>query len=165
MHLIIELKDGEGATLFWRSFQSQTEKQLHAVGMLTTRFLQRQLKRVAPRRTGAGARSIMARPASGQRVASGWLWRFFSRFYMLFTVTPGTRSHEIRPKRAKALRFFWAKGPRGPGIYFFKRVMHPGYKPPFDWRKAAIERTRHYLYGLLQKWGQQGRYRFTGILR
>ena len=33
------------------------------------------------------------------------------------------------------LKFYWARGPRGPGIYYFMRVMHPGIKPnPFPSR-------------------------------
>lgn len=40
----------------------------------------------------------------------------------------GTRPHIIRAKNASFLRFYWARGPRGAGIYFFRSVNHPGTK-------------------------------------
>lgn len=48
-------------------------------------------------------------------------------------ITKGTRPHVIRPKGpGYPLRFFWAKGPKGPGIYHYYSVNHPGTKPnPF----------------------------------
>lgn len=47
-------------------------------------------------------------------------------------VHEGTKAHIIAAKDAKALAFFWANGPRGPGLYFFKQVNHPGTWPhPF----------------------------------
>lgn len=153
MHLTVEIRGFKAACTFWQSLRDQADRQARAAGMVAASFLTKELRRVAPRRTGTGARSIAARPATGQRIAGGWVWRFFSRFYMLFTVPPGTRAHPIEAKRAQALRFFWQKGPRGPGIYFFKRVQHPGYKPPFDWRKVAVVRTQRSL-GRLMKGSQ-----------
>jgi hypothetical protein len=42
----------------------------------------------------------------------------------------GTRPHEIRPRRAGGvLRFRWAAGGNGSGVYFFRRVRHPGTRP------------------------------------
>ena len=50
----------------------------------------------------------------------------------------GTRPHEIRPVRAKALRFKW----HGKYVYF-KRVQHPGTKPnPFITRAQNNIRAR-----------------------
>ena len=44
-------------------------------------------------------------------------------------VQEGTKPHVIRPKGpGYPLRFFWAKGPRGPGIYRYMSVNHPGTK-------------------------------------
>jgi len=47
-------------------------------------------------------------------------------------ITLGTKKHfipkDIRPP-GKPLAFNWAKGPKGPGMYFFYRVLHPGTKP------------------------------------
>lgn len=43
-------------------------------------------------------------------------------------ITEGTRAHPIPAKNVDALKFYWAKGPQGPGIYFFKQVNHPGTK-------------------------------------
>jgi hypothetical protein len=38
----------------------------------------------------------------------------------------GTRPHVIRPRRAKALRFFWRKIDR---VVYFRQVNHPGTRP------------------------------------
>lgn len=40
-------------------------------------------------------------------------------------VHDGTRAHEIRPRYARALRFYW---PRVGGVVFRQRVWHPGYR-------------------------------------
>ena len=145
----VELRGANELDKSMRDYHRRIIRYLQVAGMLTASLLKLELKRVAPKKMGRGARSIRFKPAGGERLRDGWVWTFFSYFYMLFTVPPGTRPHLIRAKRAKALRFYWEKGPRGPGIYFFRQVMHPGYKPPFDWRLVAIERTRHHLPGLL----------------
>jgi len=44
-------------------------------------------------------------------------------------IVRGTKAHVIPARRAPALRFWWDKGPRGPDIYYFKSVNHPGTKP------------------------------------
>ncbi|WP_280505826.1 HK97 gp10 family phage protein [Nocardia farcinica] len=46
----------------------------------------------------------------------------------------GTRAHEIRPRHARALRFWW----RG-RLVFRKRVWHPGYKGNPFLRDAITE--------------------------
>lgn len=40
----------------------------------------------------------------------------------------GTRPHPIVARRVKFLKFWWDSGPRGAGVYFFRRVNHPGTK-------------------------------------
>lgn len=145
----IELRGVDELDKSMRDYHRRIIRYLRVAGMLTASSLTHELRRAAPKQTGRGVKSIDFKPLGGERLRDGWAWTFFSRDYMLFTIPPGTRPHLIRAKRAKALRFYWEKGPRGPGIYFFRKVMHPGYKPPFDWRLVAIERTRHYLPGLL----------------
>lgn len=49
----------------------------------------------------------------------------------------GARPHQIVPRNAQVLAFEWPK--RGPGVFFFKAVNHPGNKPhPFLTEAAAI---------------------------
>lgn len=65
-------------------------------------------------------------------------------------LTRGTRAHEIRPKGpGYPLRFYWAKGPKGPGVYHFMRVWHPGTRgKPFiasayrQWKPEAEAEMR-----------------------
>ena len=53
-------------------------------------------------------------------------------------ITQGTKAHFIRARRVRFLRFDWPKGPNGPGIYFFRKVNHPGTKPnPYHERATA----------------------------
>lgn len=153
MRFLIESLGLKEAETFWGRFERVIDTQVQAIGGEASALLGRELRRAAPRRTGAGARSIQRRPARGERVGPGhWLWRFFARHYLLFTVPPGTRPHPIQARRARALRFYWKKGPRGPGIYFFKRVQHPGYRPVFDWRRVAMQRARPQIQTLLKRW-------------
>lgn len=153
MNLVFKLLGDREAQQFWQRFDTRLATQVQAIGEQASAILVRALRKAAPRRTGAGARSIMRRPARGEKVRRlEWVWRIFARYYMLFTLPPGTRPHEIRPRRARALRFYWERGPRGPGIYFFSRVMHPGYKPEFDWRKVALEQAMPEILNLLKTW-------------
>lgn len=55
----------------------------------------------------------------------------------------GTKRHQITVKNAKSLRFFWANGPRGAGIYYFISVMHPGTKPNDFVGRAYAEAIPH----------------------
>jgi len=64
-------------------------------------------------------------------------------------ITGGTKAHIIRAKHAKALRFYWANGPHGAGMYSFRAVHHPGTKPnPYParaypkWKPEAHEQLR-----------------------
>lgn len=56
-------------------------------------------------------------------------------------ITGGTKAHLILPKRAKALRFFWANGPDGAKVYFFRWVWHPGTAAN-PWHYRAINYLR-----------------------
>lgn len=40
-------------------------------------------------------------------------------------IETGAKAHEIKAKNAPALAFLWPKV--GPGMFFFKRVQHPGF--------------------------------------
>lgn len=53
-------------------------------------------------------------------------------------VINGTVTHEIRAVHAPMLRFYWPDGFNGPGIYYFKRVTHPGTDPN-DFFHAQLE--------------------------
>jgi hypothetical protein len=69
--------------------------------------------------------------AGGRKVRLLWNKKY-ARF-----VEYGTRPHAIVARRASALRFFWRKGPAGPGTYFYRRVWHPGTRPyKFGWNAS-----------------------------
>lgn len=97
------------------------------------------LKARAPKRSGKFARGLVYR--TYDRGDYGWV-RVYStgeHRHLLKWIVGGTRPHPI-PKGGSAeqlakgypLRFYWEKGPNGPGIYHFWSVRHPGTKPnPF----------------------------------
>lgn len=87
----------------------------------------------APKRTGAYARSIKHQTyqrgdVTGFTVSSA---RPLGKY-----IQEGTRAHTIRARRGRVLRFYWAKGPRGAGVYFFRHVNHPGTKPNKFYQRA-----------------------------
>lgn len=92
----------------------------------------------ASRKTGCLQGSLVKRVE--ENPATGFVIRIISdttpcsptrTSYSLY-VHEGTQPHVIEPK-GKALSFWWANGPDGPGQYFFAGpVHHPGTKPnPF----------------------------------
>ena len=65
-------------------------------------------------------------------------------------IIEGTKRHVIIAKRAKVLAFFWLKGFKGPGMYFFRRVTHPGTKPN-PYHERAWRRVNPYARNILRK--------------
>jgi hypothetical protein len=92
----------------------------------------------APKRTGRFASRIAYRTFVEDDTIGfrGYVPRPLGRW-----IIQGTPPHLIRAQNGRFLRFFWQAGPRGPGLYFFRKVNHPGTKPnPFTDR--ANERFR-----------------------
>jgi hypothetical protein len=99
--------------------------------------LQTELRAQAPKKTGTfarGIRGLVYEDVGGQlklEMISGG-----GHAYLLPFIVGGTRPHII-PRGGSAemmakgypLRFYWANGPKGPGVYFFWHVHHPGTKP------------------------------------
>lgn len=91
------------------------------------------------KKTGTTSRTIAPRNVSehGAEVSAGAAAVF---------IEGGTRAHDIRPKRARALRFATGSGVRlsgrprkGAGVVFAKRVHHPGTKADPFLEPAAKE--------------------------
>jgi hypothetical protein len=90
----------------------------------------------APKRTGVYSQSIFYRTYQQQ---TGVELRGYSAKPLGNWIVEGTKPHVIRAVKAKMLRFFWEKGPKGPGIYFFYKVNHPGTKKNPFFSKALDE--------------------------
>jgi hypothetical protein len=60
--------------------------------------------------------------------------------YATFTIED-TQPHEIRARRAQALRFFWPghNGPGGSQPRFFQKVQHPGTSGTVDWYQPVVD--------------------------
>lgn len=69
-------------------------------------------------RSGRTLRSFSVR-------ASGMAATVESRFKVAHFLNVGTKAHDIRPRKATALRFYWAKAG---GMVSFSKVRHPGTK-------------------------------------
>lgn len=84
-------------------------------------------KRYVPKRTGKTAASIRRKNASMKRAT-------VKAVYTARIVMAGSKAHDIRPKRMRAVKFNVAGQPR-----FAKRVKHPGHKGNDFAKKAARE--------------------------
>jgi len=63
---------------------------------------------------------------------------------------PRASSYPITPRTAKLLAFYWENGPRGPMVYHFARVSHPGVYGQF----YINETLRIWRPALAQKFGE-----------
>lgn len=97
-------------------------------------------KSYAPRRTGCLQDSIVKRVEFG--TPEGFVIRIVSdttpcsptRTSYSWWVEEGTQPHQIIGN--PTLAFNWPNGPNGPGLYFFKSVMHPGTAPTHFMKRA-----------------------------
>lgn len=133
----------------------ELQKQRRELGRQAGRVFVQALKKHAPKRTGEFAKHLFYRTYDrGSRLEV----RFYAggpHAFVLPFLTEGTRPHVIPTGGSAAqmakgypLRFFWEKGPRGPGIYHYWSVNHPGTKPnPFvdEARKESGEPLRREL--------------------
>lgn len=94
------------------------------------------LREEAPKDKGIFADGIGFRTDDRDYVTTGTLFVAGPHAFLLDIITKGSRSHIIPKGGAAAqmvkgypLRFFWENGPRGPDIYRFWSVRHPGTKP------------------------------------
>lgn len=98
----------------------------------SSRSLVKALRYYAPQRTGKFAQGIHYRTDDRGATATGTIYVRGEHAFLLPFITEGTRPHPIAAVNTPALRFFWPRGPEGPGIYYYKSVQHPGTMPdPF----------------------------------
>jgi hypothetical protein len=92
----------------------------------------------APRKTGKFAGSINYRTFN---TGNSLGFNIYTQQPLGKFITKGTKPHIIRAKNVRFLRFYWAKGPQGAGVYFFRSVRHPGTKPN-DYLDRAMNKWR-----------------------
>ena len=117
--------------------------------------LRSKFKRRSRRSLKDNTKARIVRTSGGKILRLKWTKKYASY------VEYGTKKHPISlmeegggtSTRGKALRFFWKKGPNGPGIYFFKKVNHPGTRPyKFGWNSAS---AAHRIMGQQLRSGMQ----------
>jgi len=119
------------------------------------------LRQAAPKKTGLFAAGIQARvtedwgemtglqiESTGDHAVVG-LGRGLRHLELWTLIREGTRPHEIPRGGAAAqlatgypLSFYWENGPRGPGVYHYWRVWHPGTKPN-NFVERVLSENRH----------------------
>ena len=116
------------------------------------------LREMAPKKSGEFAQGISYRTDVQPGGTSVTVYVRGKHAHLLPFLTEGTHAHLI-PRGGSAeqmakgypLRFYWEKGPRGPGIYYFWSVRHPGFAPKFFVAKAIEQRLpemRRALHGV-----------------
>lgn len=115
------------------------------------------LKARAPKRTGTFAQGLSYRTYETGTATQARFYATGAHAFVLPFLTEGTRPHPL-PKggspaqlaKGYPLRFFWEKGPRGPGIYRYWSVHHPGTDPdPFI--QQASSDASHQVHATVQQ--------------
>ena len=156
LKLSYEAVGAERAMAYGSSRRYYLEQEQKALITDETHRLQRIVKQEAPKDTGIFAEGVYAEVT--KTMWGDWNSHIGVRgehAFLLDYIIGGTRPHEI-PKGGSAaqlakgypLRFYWEKGPNGPGIYHFWSVWHPGTKQnPFHtrarnrWRPGMLRRV------------------------
>ena len=126
-----------------------------------SRALVADLREEAPKRTELFAQGIHYRTDITAGGIKSTIYVRGEHAFLLGYIVKGTRAHEI-PKggslaqmaKGYPLRFFWEKGPRGPDIYYFWSVWHPGTDPDDFVQRALDERwpeMRQALYKVARR--------------
>ena len=87
------------------------------------------LKDEAPKREGLFAAGIYYRTYDRGHTSEVRFYVRGEHAFLLPMIVGGTKPHVIRPRGDYPLRFYWEKGPSGPGEYRFMHVNHPGTQP------------------------------------
>lgn len=118
--------DTEWGNLTAQKLRGQMRRMRREIGRKSLAALQAMI----PERTGQTRDAAYFRSRDtemGFEVDLGIASRRYDIFQMLVHGTP----HHSIPGNP-LLVFFWERGPRGPGVYFFRWVDHPGFKPKID---------------------------------
>lgn len=103
--------------------------------------LQATLKSTSPRKTGQLQNQTTVKADGLTATARA------ATDYASHVRTPGTRSHVIRPRRAKVLSFLW---PQAGGRVFLAKVNHPGYRGS-SWWDDALRQWQSFLADALRR--------------
>ncbi|MBN2005810.1 MAG: HK97 gp10 family phage protein [Anaerolineae bacterium] len=139
------------------ALQQRKRETLRAIGRELTVALQE----AAPQESGELSKGIRFR--TDERGAETRLTFYVGgpHAFLLDFIRKGTRPHVIPTGGAAAqmakgypLRFYWPKGPRGPGIYFYWSVRHPGTKPN-DFVQRVLDEKAGDVRAVIRKTVQQ----------
>jgi len=129
-----------------------------------SRLLMEELRQEAPRDTGEFAAGIRYQTRVTSQGVKSTIYVRGKHAFLLPYIVHGTEDHDI-PKggalvqmaKGYPLRFFWENGPRGPDIYYFWSVHHPGTAPN-DFVQRAIDERWPDAKKALQQVGRSATY-------
>ena len=94
------------------------------------------LREESPKDTEVYANGIAYRTDDRGNITTGTVYVRGEHAFLTDIILNGSKPHVIPTGGAAAqlakgypLRFFWQKGPQGPGVYRFWKVNHPGTRP------------------------------------
>jgi len=106
------------------------------------------LRFYAPKKTGQFAQGLGYRTDERPGGVTSTFYASGPHAFLLPIFVHGSKPHPIVARRARALRFFWEHGPRGPDVYYYKSVWHPGTDPDPFVSLALDSREPHFDYNL-----------------
>jgi hypothetical protein len=115
------------------------------------------LREEAPKRSGLFAGGMHYRTDVTEHGIRSTIYVKGEHAFLLPIIVKGTREHVI-PKggstaqlaKGYPLRFFWEDGPRGPDIYYFWSVLHPGTEPD-DFPQRVLDERWPEMQEMLRK--------------
>jgi hypothetical protein len=134
----------------WAKKSRKLVESQRAMAREQSRELVAALREEAPKKEGTFAAGIRYRTTLTPSGVRSTIYVGGEHAFLLPIIVRGSRAHEIPMGGALAqlakgypLRFFWEDGPRGPDVYYFWRVWHPGTKPDDFVQRALDERWPH----------------------
>lgn len=123
----IGVKDTQGR---FAKLHGSYVRALRNIVQVESRRLTQMLRQAAPRgETAEFWRGFKYRTKLlGKGRVSAEVYYEGKKAFLVDILEKGARKHPIVARNVSALRFYWERGPRGPGIYFYKSVRHPGVK-------------------------------------
>lgn len=124
--------------------QSAKREEMRDLG----RGMVQSLQYYAPKRSGLFSEGIAFRTDERGSETSLTFYVKGEHAFVLPFLTGGTKPHPIDPHGDYPLRFFWERGPNGPGIYYYMHVEHPGTMPDPFIPNAIEAMSPQFDYGL-----------------
>jgi hypothetical protein len=124
------------------------------------------LRAEAPKRSGLFGQGMHYRTDVTEHGIKSTIYVKGEHAFLLPFIVKGTKEHVI-PKggsmaqlaKGYPLRFFWESGPRGPDVYYFWSVTHPGTKPD-DFPQRVLDERWPEMRKMLRRVARSAEYTY-----